>query len=141
MRSLLPTTALLAAALANPIPNAAPNRYYLPLTVTLFNNVTGAHAAASIDTSGHSFDIGGRIFRGSALERDGKILATSVQMTFPDLPLPAGNSCGVYSSGGQTIGDLDAQHTYLEVDGQPGRAVETDVTGFVVKCDIYVVGG
>ncbi|KAJ4360724.1 uncharacterized protein N0V89_001291 [Didymosphaeria variabile] len=143
MRSYLAIAALFTAAFAAPVPvsesNASPNMYYLPLTVTVFNDVTGAHAAVGIDTSGHSFEFGWDLFSNSPLSRDGKIIATSMQLSFPDLPLPAGHSCGVYN-GDKTIGQLDAQHTYLDLDGQPGKAVETDVTNFIVHCDIYVVG-
>ncbi|KAL1600488.1 hypothetical protein SLS60_006874 [Paraconiothyrium brasiliense] len=144
MRSFLSIAALFAAALAAPVPgsetNASPNMYYLPLTVTVSNDVTGAHAAVGIDTSGHSFEFGWNLFDSSSpLSRDGKIIATSMQLSFPDLPLPVGHSCGVYN-GDKTIGQLDAQHTYLDLDGQPGKAVETDVTNLIVHCDIYVVG-
>ncbi|KAF9741629.1 hypothetical protein PMIN06_010549 [Paraphaeosphaeria minitans] len=142
MRSILSIATLLTAALAAPItstePNAAAIKGYLPLTVTVFNDVTGAHAAAGIDTSGHFRTFYSDLFRSSALNRDGKIFATSIQLSFPDGPLPDGNSCGVYGPD-KTVGILDARHTYLELDGQPGKAVETDVSEFVVKCDIYLV--
>ncbi|OAG11967.1 uncharacterized protein CC84DRAFT_1159381 [Paraphaeosphaeria sporulosa] len=142
MRSLFSSAALLTAALAAPItspePNAAAIKGYLPLTVTVFNDVTGAHAAAGIDTSGHFRKFYFNLFRGSAIDREGKIIATSMQLSFPAGPLPDGNSCGVYGPD-KTIGFLDARHTYLELDGQPGKAVKTDVSEFIVKCDIYVV--
>lgn len=141
MHSLLSFATILSAAVAAPASLAEPNptaiKGYLHLTVTAFNDVTGSHAAVGIDTSGHFFAFE-NLFGGSALERDGAVIATSLQLSFPDGPLPAGNSCGVYTDE-QTIGVLDADHTYLELDSQPGSAVETDASNFIVKCDIYVV--
>jgi hypothetical protein len=81
---------------------------------------------------------GSNLFRNTTVSRGSKIIGTSMQLSFPDLPLPDGYSCGVYS-GEKTIGELSAQHNYLDLDGQPEKAVETDVTEFVVSCDIYVV--
>jgi hypothetical protein len=135
MHLLLPITALFATILAAP----TPTKYNHPLTVTLFNDVTGAHAASSIDTSAHFFVFGSNLFRNSTVSRNGTIIGTSIQLSFPDLPLPDGYSCGVYS-GEKTIGELSARQNYLDLDGQPGKAVETDVTGFIIKCDMYIVG-
>lgn len=65
-----------------------------------------------------------------------------MQLSFPDLPLPDGYSCGVSTGGWQNvreIGRLDAKHTYLDLDGVPDKAVETDVTDWIINCDIYIV--
>lgn len=135
MQFFLSIALLLTSALAAPTSILPKRTGFLPFTYSVSNDVSGAHASATFFTDGHVRRVHDQ-FAGTALDRNGTIIATSAQSL---THLPAGIACQVYNTGGQdTVGEFTETTTYLDLDGQP-KAVETDVTGFLIRCDIYVV--
>ncbi|KAF1837707.1 hypothetical protein BDW02DRAFT_595371 [Decorospora gaudefroyi] len=59
------------------------------------------------------------------------VIATSLQAVTPGVG--GGNvRCGVY--GGRNFWELNAQRTYIDLDADPNKLVQTDVTNYYIYC-------
>ncbi|KAJ4299329.1 hypothetical protein N0V90_004574 [Kalmusia sp. IMI 367209] len=127
MYSFITLTTLFAAALAAPARQA---RDALPtLNFAVSNDVSGAQVGSSIVADGQAVTFG-HIFQGTALDRDGAIIATSIQSTSNG----AGIFCIINDGEGNQVGLLNEKKTFVDLDGQEG-AVETDVSAFTLQCE------
>lgn len=127
MYTFITLTTLFAAALAAPAKQA---RQTLPtLNFAVSNDVSGAQVGSSILADGNAVTFI-HDFAGTALDRDGRIIATSMQSTSNG----AGIFCIISDGEGNQVGLLNEQTTFVDLDGQEG-AVETDVSDFTILCE------
>ncbi|KAL5410889.1 hypothetical protein PMIN06_002454 [Paraphaeosphaeria minitans] len=127
MYTFITITTLFATALAAPAKQA---RQTLPtLNFAVSNDVSGANVGSSILADGTALPFN-HVFAGTALDRDGAIIATSMQSTSNG----AGIFCIVTDGQGIQVGLLNEQSTFVDLDGQEG-AVETDVGDFTILCE------
>lgn len=127
--------ALFGSALAFPtIPLPAPQQLF---TINLANDVSGANAIRSvlINSGANTFS---NLFAHTALQKDGRIKATSVQNISP---LGSQVSCIIEDPSGLTIPAgmaerINDQTTFVDLDGDNTKAIETDVTDFTITCSI-----
>jgi hypothetical protein len=95
------------------------------------NDVIGASVSATALSNGKPLHFRDA-FANTALEKDGKIIATSAQLNtiIPKL------ACVIGISKGPNVGFMDAATPFLDLDGVSGAAVETDVSDLVIVCQI-----
>ncbi|KAJ5690889.1 hypothetical protein N7462_005281 [Penicillium macrosclerotiorum] len=126
MRFLIPLSSLLVA-----YTSAAPldARQAKSVTLALSNDQTGAYAGVQFAASGADKSIL-TLFGTTSVGSNGHVKATSVQLT----AFPQTISC-VLKNNGATVTTLTAQHTYFDLDGNPGAAIPVDLTNAVVKCN------
>ncbi|KAF3010076.1 hypothetical protein E8E13_011591 [Curvularia kusanoi] len=121
------TLALASSALA--YPGAAPPA---PLfTIQIANDVSGANAIRSVPAVGVANTFL-NVFANTVLVKDGVIKATSLQNVAPG---GASINCVVNKPDGSFLGNINSQTTFLDLDGVEGKAVETDVSAFTIKCN------
>lgn len=121
------TLALASSALA--YPGAAPPA---PLfTLQLANDMSGANAIRSVPADGIANTFL-NVFANTVLVKDGTIKATSLQNVAPS---GANINCVVNNAVGALVGNINNQKTFLDLDGVEGKAVETDVSAFTIKCN------
>lgn len=127
MYTFITLITLFAAALAAPAKQA---RQTLPtLNFAVSNDVSGAQVGSSILADGNAVTFI-HDFAGTALDRDGRIIATSMQSTSNG----AGIFCIISDGEDNQVGLLNEQTTFVDLDGQEG-AVETDVSDFTILCE------
>ncbi|KAL1610128.1 hypothetical protein SLS60_001793 [Paraconiothyrium brasiliense] len=127
MYTLITLSTIFAAALAAPTKQA---RQTLPtLSFAVSNDVSGANVGSSILADGNAVTFL-HDFAGTALDRNGRIIATSIQSTSNG----AGIFCIIRDGEGKQVGLLNEQKTFVDLDGQEG-AVETDVSDFTILCE------
>lgn len=126
MYSFITLTTLFTAAMAAPARQA--RQTYPTLNFALSNDVSGAQVGSSIVADRHAITFGD-VFHGTALDRDGVIVATSIQSTSNG----AGIICTISDHEGNQIGLLTEQTTFVDLDGQEG-AVEVDVSALTLLC-------
>lgn len=127
MYTFITLTTLFAVALAAPAKQARQNLPTLNFAVS--NDVSGAQVGSSILADGNAVTFI-HDFAGTALDRDGRIIATSMQSTSNG----AGIFCIISDGEGNQVGLLNEQTTFVDLDGQEG-AVETDVSDFTILCE------
>lgn len=129
------TIALFGSALA--FPTTAPPTTQGLFTISLANDVSGANSIRSvvINSGANKFST---LFAGTALQKDGRIKATSVQNVNP-----AGRkvSCIIEDPSGVIIPAgraerINDQTTFVDLDGDNTKAKETDVSDFTITCRI-----
>jgi hypothetical protein len=127
MYSSLTLITLFAAALAAP---AKQTRQSLPtLNFSVSDDVSGANVGSSILADGTALSFSD-LFSGTAIDRNGAIIATSIQ----SISNGAGIFCIVSDGEGNQVGLLNEQKTFVDLDGKEG-AVETDVSDFTLLCE------
>jgi hypothetical protein len=129
MKASIIASTLALAGSAFAFPGAAPPA---PLsTIQLTNDFTGANAIRSVPANGVANTLA-NVFVGSVLVKDGQVKATSVQNIAPQGPFI---NCVVQNAAGVTVGEINNQKTFLDLDGDKDKAVETDVSAFTIKCN------
>ena len=128
--TLITTSLLLSTTNALALPNKRPANTYPLATLQLANDLTGANAIRSLPANAVPTALAA-LFAGSALVQNGVLKATSLQNVAPG----AGVTCTVRKAGGEVVGSVSAQTTWVDLDGVRERAVETDVAGWTVGCE------
>ncbi|KAF2634320.1 hypothetical protein P280DRAFT_554650 [Massarina eburnea CBS 473.64] len=114
------------AALAAPA--MKPRTDFATVNFSLTNDMTGATQPSSVleNSTPHSFSA---LFADTNLVVDGRVFATSLQTT----TAISSGTCTVDTGAGYLVGTLDAQTTFLDLDGSEG-ALEIDVTDYRIVC-------
>lgn len=118
------------------LPNIRPSNTYPLSTLQLSNDLSGANAVRSLPANGVPVTFL-TLFAGTALirqEEDGELglKATSLQNVAPGSRV----RCVVRTAGGEVVvGVLDEETTWVDLDGDSERSVETDVGGWTVGCE------
>lgn len=129
MKASIIASTLALAGSAFAFPGAAPPA---PLaTVQLANDVSGANAIRSVPANGIANTFA-NVFAGTVLVKDGQVKATSIQNVAPQGPFI---NCVIQNAAGATVGEINNQKTFLDLDGVEGKAVETNVSAFTIKCN------
>ncbi|OSS43990.1 hypothetical protein B5807_11388 [Epicoccum nigrum] len=122
---LLLTTSTTALA----FPNIRPLNTYPLATLQLANDLTGANALRSLPANGAPTTLAA-LFAGSALVRNGALKATSLQNVAPGVAV----RCVLRRPGGEEVGSVSEQVTWLDLDGDKEGAREVDVAAWTVAC-------
>ena len=129
------TLALFGSTLAFPTTTATTTQQLF--TINLANDVSGASAirSFSINSGANRFST---LFAGTALQKDGRIKATSVQNINP---VGGRVSCIIQDPSGLIIPAgkverINDQITFVDLDGDNTKAKETDVSDFTITCMI-----
>ena len=127
------TLVLFGSAIAFPTTTATTTQQLF--TINLANDVSGANAINSvvINSGANKFSA---IFAGTALQKDGRIKATSVQNVNP---VGGRVSCIIEDPSGVIIPAGKSKHindqvTFVDLDGDNTKAKETDVSDFTITC-------
>lgn len=127
--------ALSSSALAFPTTTATTTQQLF--TINLANDVSGANAIRSVvvNSGANKFST---LFAGTALQKDGRIKATSVQNVNP---VGGRVSCIIQDPSGLIIPAgkaerINDQTTFVDLDGDKNKAKETDVGDFTITCTI-----
>lgn len=121
------TLALAGSAFAYP-GAAAPAPLF---TVQLANDISGANAIRSVPANGVANTFL-NVFANTVLVKDSATKATSLQNVAPG---GANINCVINKADGTFVGNINNQKTFLDLDGVDGKAVETDVSAFTIKCN------
>jgi len=129
------TLAIFSAALAAPAPAPAPQSGTPSttefFTFSLINDQTGASASRWIQINAPQPFVLGQIFSGATnLIKNGKLTATSAQNIRPGVQ---DVFCIFKTPSGQVI-RINDEVTNADLDGNPGKAIETDVSLFTIEC-------
>jgi hypothetical protein len=124
MKSTFAAVLAVCAAAAS----AAPT--YPTVTVQFSNDQTGANANVPVITDGTPYAVS-TLFAGTAVDINGRIIATSAQLT----QFVQGTFC-VVKAGDTVIGNLNTDKTFADLDGNPNAAIPTDLTGTVLICEV-----
>ncbi|ORY03031.1 hypothetical protein BCR34DRAFT_605359 [Clohesyomyces aquaticus] len=123
------STLFATAITAAPSAIQARNGKYPEATVSVINDITGAHAPITLGADGSEHRVGD-LFTGTPIDNAGTILATSAQLTM----FPQGVECSFYLPGGKPI-ILDSQaHTFAQLDGNPDAACTVVLNDFIFSC-------
>lgn len=132
--SIIASTLSLSGALAFP---TLTTRTQTLFTIQLANDVSGANAIRSVvvNSGANTFST---LFANTALTKDGRVKATSVQNVNPQ----GGNVlCIIQDPSGLIIpaGEVERindQVTFVDLDGDETAARETDVSDFTITCEL-----
>lgn len=100
-------------------------------TIQLANDFSGANAIRSVPANGVANTFA-NVFAGTVLVKDGVVKATSVQNVAPQGPFI---NCVIANAAGDIVGEINNQKTFLDIDGDANKVVETDVSAFTIKCN------
>jgi hypothetical protein len=134
--SIMISIFLSSSALAVPtlLAHSAPQQLF---TINLSDDISGANAIRSVQVNSGANKFS-KVFEHTALEKNGRIIATSVQNVNP-----VGGSvlCIIQDPSGVAIpaGDvkrINDQVTFVDLDGDATRALETDVSDFTITCEL-----
>ncbi|KAF2441925.1 hypothetical protein P171DRAFT_475322 [Karstenula rhodostoma CBS 690.94] len=123
MQLTLISTAFFLATLITAVPNPIHQ-----ITVSVTNDLTGAHASATVPSDGLARNLTS-LFRGSAIDDHGAIVGTSAQLTqFTDR-----TRC--FFQNYNHIIDLNGRgKTFVDLDGDKSKAVPVYLNGFNLQC-------
>ncbi|KAF3007900.1 hypothetical protein E8E13_011037 [Curvularia kusanoi] len=130
--TIISTLTLLTSVLALPAPQASGSGPK-PATLSLSNDISGASANRPVPANNVPLTFG-TLFAGSNLIRGGALKATSLSNVAPGAG--PGPRCVVKRPDGAQVGFVDSQKTFLDLDGNKDRAVETDVIAWTVACGL-----
>ncbi|KAF2623862.1 hypothetical protein BU25DRAFT_424541 [Macroventuria anomochaeta] len=121
------TLAIFGSALA--FPTAPQTQTQTLFTIQLTNDFSGANAIRSVAVNNTPTTFS-TLFTGTILVKNGAVIATSVQNVNPQ-----GNAqCVIKNAVGAEVGRINNQKTFLDLDGDVTKAVETDVSAFTITC-------
>jgi hypothetical protein len=123
------TLALFSGALAAPF--AGPAVPATLFTFSLANDISGANAATSVTINAGPVTLGAIFPWASNLRKDGKLIATSAQNINPAVQ---NVFCIFKNPANGAVIKINDKITFADLDGNAGRAVETDVTNFTIEC-------
>lgn len=109
---------------AGPVHTRQPHQ----VTFALSNDQTGAYAGATFLADGTDKKIG-NLFAGTSVGAGGKVQASSGQLT----AFPQTISC-ILKNNGAAITTLTAQHTYVDLDGNPRISIPVNLDGASINC-------
>ncbi|KAE8387063.1 hypothetical protein BDV23DRAFT_162039 [Aspergillus alliaceus] len=98
------------------------------VTLALSNDQSGAYAGVTFLADGNDRSIKG-LYGGTSVGASGNVLASSAQLTL----FPQTINC-VIKNNGVLIGTLTAQHTYLDLNGDPASNAPVNLNNGVVNC-------
>lgn len=122
-------TLALYTALAASVAAAAPTSpSFHQITVSISNDITGAHASATVPSDGMARNLT-TLFSGSAIDQHGAIIGTSAQLTqFTD-----GTRC--FFQNVNTIINLNGRElSFVDLDGNRSKALPVYLNGFNLQC-------
>jgi hypothetical protein len=104
------------------------------ITVRIFNDQTGANAAASIPADGTSHNIVD-LFRGSTIDNNGDVIGTSALL----VKFSHTTKCALKNVNVQDwVVELDGRaKNFADLDGDSSKAVPVWLNGFMLSC-VYV---
>ncbi|KAH8690841.1 hypothetical protein BGW36DRAFT_465683 [Talaromyces proteolyticus] len=129
MKSFIAVSVALLAASAAAMPA---RRDTDTVTFALSNDQTGHQASATI-WADNTVSLFNSLFANSAIDSNGQILASSVQLT----AFPQHVTCNINDAEGQVFASLSDTKTYFDLDGNPAAAIPVDVSSFSINCDVY----
>jgi hypothetical protein len=125
MQTAIALYSLLAVAVsAGPVDVRQPHQ----VTFALSNDQTGAYAGATFLADGNDKTIVS-LFGSTSVGAGGKVQASSAQLT----AFPQTINC-VLKNNGAIIATLTAQHTYVDLDGNPGISTPVNLNGGSINC-------
>ncbi|KAJ6095971.1 hypothetical protein N7486_006717 [Penicillium sp. IBT 16267x] len=98
------------------------------VTFALSNDQTGAYAGATFLTDGTDKHLS-NLFARTSVGAGGNVIATSGQLT----AFPQTINC-VLKNNGATITTLTAQHTYVDIDGNPSASIPVNLNSATINC-------
>lgn len=128
---LFSTLTLLSASLTTALPSLTPRTQQF-FTINLSNDVSGANAIRSVVVNSGAVSFS-TLFANTALQRDGRIIATSVQNV---MPVGGSVECVIkgFKDGG--VKEINDRVTFVDLDGVEGGSVETDVSDLSITCEL-----
>ncbi|EOA82671.1 hypothetical protein ACJQWK_04375 [Exserohilum turcicum] len=104
----------------------------LTFDVALSDDITGENQVKPVSVNGGAFTLGS-LFAGQA---DDRIFATSLQAVSPSAG--SGNILCVISNplDAKNVLLLNAEATFVDLDGNEDAAVQVDVTDFTIACEV-----
>jgi hypothetical protein len=134
--SIMSSIFLSGSAFAVPtlLTRAAPQHWF---TVNLANDVSGANAIRSVEVNSGANKFSD-VFAHTALQKDGRIVATSIQNVNP---VGGAVLCIIQDPSGVAIPvgqveKINDQITFVDLDGDKTGAFETDVSDFTITCEL-----
>ncbi|GKZ25897.1 hypothetical protein AbraIFM66951_009934 [Aspergillus brasiliensis] len=99
-------------------------------TIALANDQTGAQGSAAIPADGSEQSISA-LYGGTGVGSGGAVKASSAQLT----NFQANTNC-VITNYGSVLATLNAQNTYVDLDGNPSVAQPVDLSAASVECTV-----
>ncbi|KAJ4326271.1 hypothetical protein N0V94_000218 [Neodidymelliopsis sp. IMI 364377] len=133
--SVIASSLFLSGAFAFPtIAARAPQQWF---TINLANDVSGGNAIRSVvvNSGANKFST---LFANSAVQKNGRIIATSVQNINPiggNVLCVIQDPSGLIIPTGQ-VERINDQVTFVDLDGDATKAKETDVSDFTITCEL-----
>lgn len=125
MKSTLAVSFLLAAAVAA-VPletRSSPN-----VGFALSNDQSGAYSGVTFPADGTDKSIHS-LFASTSVGSSGQVLASSAQLS----QFPGTINC-VLKNNGATLATLTAQHTFVDLDGNPAKATPVNLDHAYINC-------
>jgi hypothetical protein len=100
------------------------------VTVALSNDQTGAYSSATFQADNTDKSIAS-LYGSTSVGNGGTVKATAAQLT----SFAQSINC-IINNNGATIGTLTAQHTYVDLDGNPNTAIPINLNNAVIRCHV-----
>lgn len=124
--ALFSITAILAT-LTTAAPAPIPNPFY-EITVSIANDLTGAHASATVLSDGLARNLT-TLFGGSAIDNHGAIVGTSAQLT------QSNDMTRCFFQNYNHIIDMNGREkSFVDLDGDRSKAIPVYLNGFNLQC-------
>ncbi|PYH97177.1 hypothetical protein BO71DRAFT_146199 [Aspergillus ellipticus CBS 707.79] len=101
------------------------------VTVAFANDQSGAQGSAAVPADGSQQSISS-LYGSTPIGASGAVVASSAQLT----SFQANTNCVVTNSKSAVVGTLTADHTYLDLDGNPAAAVPLNLGGWTISCTV-----
>ncbi|KAE8375286.1 hypothetical protein BDV26DRAFT_268220 [Aspergillus bertholletiae] len=98
------------------------------VTFALSNDQSGAYAGVTFPADGTDKSIKA-LYGGTSVGASGSVLASSAQLT----AFPQSIHCTLWNNG-VALGTFTADHTYVDLDGNPAVAIPVNLDGGIINC-------